>query len=99
MLYPAPIWRRPETSKLIPKSPVVGKDPVHSPYEAALTPGTRPRDASGHKIEEAAAPPPAAPSAPPAAAAPSVAPPPPPPAGGIQPGGRLSAKGNRPWEK
>lgn len=98
MLYPAPIWRRPETSKLIPKSPVVGKDPVHSPYEAALTPGTRPRDASGARIEEAsAAPAPAAP--PPAAAAPAVAPPPPPPAGGIQPGGRMSAKGSRPWER
>jgi hypothetical protein len=101
MLYPAPIWRRPETSKLIPKSPVIGKDPVHSPYEAALTPGTRSRDASGHKIEEAAAAPaPAAPSAPPPAAESSqVAPPPPPPAGGIQPGGRLSAKGSRPWER
>lgn len=100
MLYPAPIWRRPETSKHIPKSPVVGKDPVHSPYEAALTPGTRPRDASGRKIDEAAAPPPAAPSAPPPAAeAPQVAPPPPPPAGGIQPGGRMSAKGSRPWER
>jgi hypothetical protein len=99
MLYPAPIWRRPETSKLIPKSPVVGKDPVHSPYEAALTPGTRPRDASGHKVEESA-PAPAAPSSPPPAAeAPQVAPPEPPPAGGIQPGGRLSAKGNRPWER
>jgi hypothetical protein len=101
MLYPAPIWRRPETSKLIPKSPVIGKDPVHSPYEAALTPGTRSRDASGHKIDEAAAAPaPAAPSAPPPAAeASQVAPPPPPPAGGIQPGGRLSAKGTRPWER
>lgn len=93
MLYPAPIWRRPETSKQIPKSPVVGKDPVHSPYEAALTPGTRPRDASGQKVDT---PPPAAPSSPPAAQ--QVAPPPPPPAGGIQPGGRMSAKGNRPWE-
>jgi hypothetical protein len=96
MLYPAPIWRRPETSKLIPKSPVVGKDPVHSPYEAALTPGTRPRDASGQRIEEQAAP---AASSPPASSAPQVAPPEPPPAGGIQPGGRMSAKGNRPWER
>jgi hypothetical protein len=91
MLYPAPIWRRPETSKLIPKSPVVGKDPVHSPYEAALTPGTRPRDASGRPVEEEQAPPAAA-------SEPQVAPPQPPPAGGIQPGGRMSAKGNRPWE-
>jgi hypothetical protein len=97
MLYPAPIWRRPETSKLIPKSPVVGKDPVHSPYEAALTPGTRPRDAAGHTVEQEAPQAPAAP--PPAAESQQVEPPPPPPAGGIQPGGRLSAKGNRPWER
>ena len=104
MLYPAPIWRRPETSKHIPKSPVIGKDPVHSPYEVALTPGTRSRDASGARVEEAAPAPAApAPSAPapsaPAAEARQVAPPEPPPAGGIQPGGRMSAKGTRPWER
>jgi hypothetical protein len=103
MLYPAPIWRRPETSKLIPKSPVVGKDPVHSPYEAALTPGTRPRDASGHRVEGSAPAPegsdPQGSSPAPGGDAPQVAPPESPPAGGIQPGGRMSAKGDRPWER
>jgi hypothetical protein len=91
-LYPAPPDRR-DPSQNIPKSPVIGKDPVHSPYEPTQTPGTRTRDAQGRKIEET---PPPAPtgrtesSAPseqkPAAQAPSA------PA-------RLSAKGSRPWER
>jgi hypothetical protein len=100
-LYPAPPDRR-DPSRNIPKAPVIGKDPVHSPYEAALTPGTRTRDAQGNKIE---APPPSSPPAPtgngesssssPAAeqsAAPAQADPPTRP-------GRLSAKGSRPWER
>ena len=56
-LYPAPPDRR-DPTKNIPKAPVIGKDPVHSPYEPAQTPGARTRDASGKKID---APPPAAP--------------------------------------
>lgn len=50
-LYPAPADRR-DPSRNIPKAPVIGKDPVHSPYEAAVTPGTRTRDAQGRLIEE-----------------------------------------------
>jgi hypothetical protein len=94
-LYPAPPDRRDPNLK-IPKAPVIGKDPVHSPYEAALTPGTRTRDAQGRKID---APPPPAPTgkievAPPSSspAAPTQAEPPSSP-------GRLSAKGSRPWER
>ena len=60
-LYPAPARRR-DPSQTIPKSPTIGKDPVHSPYEAALTPGTRTRDAQGQKIETPAPAPPPAPS-------------------------------------
>ena len=62
-LYPAPPDRR-DPTRNIPKAPVIGKDPVHSPYEAALTPGTRTRDAQGHKIETPSAPPSAEPAAP-----------------------------------
>jgi hypothetical protein len=97
-LYPAPPDRRDPNQK-IPKAPVIGRDPVHSPYEAALTPGTRTRDAQGRKIEAPPTPPPAptgkigvAPSAPSQApAAPQAEPPTTP--------GRLSAKGSRPWER
>ena len=104
-LYPAPPDRR-DPKQNIPKAPVIGKDPVHSPYEAALTPGTRTRDAQGRRIEEAEAAPAAAPPAPsgrsedaappaeaeqPAAPAQEAAPPTAP--------GRLSAKGTRPWER
>lgn len=49
-LYPAPPDRR-DPSRNIPKSPVVGKDPVHSPYEPTATPGARTRDAQGRRIE------------------------------------------------
>ncbi|HVF77032.1 MAG TPA: hypothetical protein VNA28_01945 [Solirubrobacteraceae bacterium] len=87
-LYPAPPDRR-DPSQKIPKAPVIGRDPVHSPYEPALTPGARTRDAQGQKIEASAAPTGAATAAP--AAAPQAAPPPAP--------GRLSAKGTRPWER
>jgi hypothetical protein len=97
-LYPAPPDRR-DPKQNIPKSPVIGKDPVHSPYEPTSSPGTRTRDAEGRKIET---PPPAptgkietAPS-PPASeqqsSAPTQAEPPSSP-------GRLSAKGSRPWER
>jgi hypothetical protein len=98
-LYPAPPDRR-DPTKTIPKSPTIGKDPVHSGYEPASTPGARPRDASGKKIE---APPPAPPEAP-KAPAPAASggggggsAPAPPPAGGQL--GRLSGKGLRPWER
>jgi hypothetical protein len=94
-LYPAPPDRR-DPSRNIPKSPTIGNDPVHSPYEAAVTPGTRTRDAQGQKIE---APPEPAPaptgggqSAPAEQSAAPAEPAPPRPA-------RLSAKGSRPWER
>jgi hypothetical protein len=90
MLYP-----RPGGARSRPKSPVVGREAAHSPYEEALTPGERPRDATGRAVEAA---PPAAPGRqangsdrPPAA--PPAAPPPP------APGRITSAKGTRPWER
>jgi len=46
MLYP-----RPGGARSRPKSPVVGREPAHSPYEAALTPGERPRDPTGRAVE------------------------------------------------
>jgi hypothetical protein len=86
MLYP-----RPGGPRSRPKSPVVGSNSPRQ-YEAALTPGTRTRDASGKPIDvqepAAGSSAPSAPSAPPAAA--QSAPPAP---------GRLSAKGTRPWER
>jgi hypothetical protein len=101
-LYPAPPDRR-NPNLTIPKAPVIGKDPVHSPYEPAQTPGARSRDAQGNKIET----PPPAPAAAPQAPAPAAsgggggggggAAPTPPPAGGQL--GRLSGKGLRPWER
>lgn len=97
-LYPAPPRRR-DPTQTIPKSPVVGKDPVHSPYEPASTPGTRPRprprtpQAPTGRLDAAPAP------------APAAAPPPDPAPGPSSPRheppsapGRLSAKGSRPWE-
>lgn len=96
-LYPAPPDRR-DPKQNIPKAPVIGKDPVHSPYEAALTPGTRTRDAQGNKIEAPASPPPAptgsSAPAPPSGGGSAAPAPPAPPAPG-----RLSAKGARPWER
>jgi hypothetical protein len=91
-LYPAPPDRR-NPNLNIPKAPVIGKDPVHSPYEPALTPGARTRDAQGNKIDAppAPAPAPGGGGGAPASAAPA---PPAPPAPG-----RLSAKGSRPWER
>ena len=95
-LYPAPPDRR-DPTKRIPKAPVIGKDPVHSPYEPALTPGARTRDATGRRIDT---PPAAAPSAPTGSSAPPPAPEGSAPAG-ESPGqlGRLSGKGLRPWER
>src|SRR4051794_7393030 len=99
-LYPAPPARR-DPTKNIPKSPTIGKDPVHSPYEPAQTPGARTRDAQGRKIET----PPPAPAAAPRAPAPVAsgggngggsAPAPPPAESQL---GRLSGKGLRPWER
>lgn len=81
-LYPAPPDRR-DPSRNIPKAPVIGKDPVHSPYEAALTPGTRTRDAQGNKIEAPAPAPSQASAAPAQAERPS----------------RMMATGSRPWER
>ena len=95
-LYPAPPDRR-DPSRNIPKSPTIGKDPVHSPYEPTSTPGTRTRDAEGRRVDTPPAPtgkidvaPPPAPEAP-AAPAQQAEPPSSP--------GRLSAKGSRPWER
>lgn len=95
-LYPAPPDRR-DPTKRIPKAPVIGKDPVHSPYEPAQTPGARTRDAQGRKIDT----PPPAPTGkidvapPPPAAEPAAPAQPDPPSSP----GRLSAKGSRPWER
>lgn len=95
-LYPAPPDRR-DPSKRIPVSPTIGKDPVHSPYEPAQTPGARTRDAQGRKIDT----PPPAPTGkidvapPPPAAEPAAPAQPDPPSSP----GRLSAKGSRPWER
>jgi hypothetical protein len=83
MLYP-----RPGGARARPKSPVVGSDSPQQ-YEAALTPGSRPRDAQGRPVEEGAA---APPSSSDGGGQAQQAPPAPPP---VQ---RLSAKGNRPWE-
>jgi len=47
MLYP-----RPGGARARPKSPVVGREPVHSPYEPSASPGKRLRDAQGRPIEE-----------------------------------------------
>ena len=94
MLYP-----RPGGARARPKSPVVGSDSPRR-YEAALTPGARPRDAEGRPVEEsepAPAPPPPAPSS-----SGSPAPPPPPAADAEPPPtppGRITAKGTRPWER
>jgi hypothetical protein len=88
MLYPRPGGN----PRARPKSPVVGSNSPRQ-YEAALTPGARLRDASGQKVET---PEPAAPQAP-SAPAPAASAPAPPPAAPAP--GRLSAKGNRPWEK
>lgn len=92
MLYP-----RPGGPKDRPKSPVVGSNAPRQ-YEAALTPGLRVRDATGKTVEVAEEPP-AAPSAPPQAAAPSESAAAPPEPAAPPEAGRLSAKGNRPWEK
>jgi hypothetical protein len=97
-LYPAPPSRR-DPTRNIPKSPTIGKDPVHSGYQPAQTPGVRTRDAQGNKIDAAA------PKAPEAPKGPSGggggggggSAPAPPPAGGQL--GRLSGKGLRPWER
>jgi len=88
MLYP-----RPGGARARPKSPVVGREPAHSPYEAAQTPGERPRDPSGGTVE-----PGAAPQAPPTGGGdvqkqPEAAPPAP------APERITSAKGTRPWEQ
>jgi hypothetical protein len=101
-LYPAPPARR-DPTKNIPKSPTIGKDPVHSPYEPAQTPGARTRDATGKKIE---APPP---EPEPVASGGGgdggggggggEAAPAPPPSGAQGQLGRLSGKGLRPWER
>jgi hypothetical protein len=97
-LYPAPARRR-DPSQTIPKSPTIGKDPVHSPYEAALTPGTRTRDAQGQKIET----PPPAPSPAPTGGGQSSSAPAEQSAAPAEPApprpGRMSAKGTRPWER
>lgn len=99
MLYP-----RPGGARARPKSPVVGRDPVHSPYEAALSPGKRLRDAQGRPVEEEDA------------SATKQTPSPPPPTGSSPEGpsgqidvgkpsepaegpGRMSVKGSRPWER
>ena len=99
-LYPAPPDRR-DPSRNIPKSPTIGKDPVHSPYEPTATPGTRTRDAQGRPVETPPTPPPAPTGkidvAPPAQAQQPAA-----PAESSEPPstpGRLSAKGSRPWER
>lgn len=104
-LYPAPPDRR-DPSRNIPKSPVIGKDPVHSPYERAQTPGARTRDRQGRRIETP--PPEPAPAASQPAAGTEAAPSSgssessgqPPAEGGAEGQlGRLSGRGLRPWER
>lgn len=98
-LYPAPPKRR-DPTQTIPKSPTIGKDPVHSPYEPAQTPGARTRDRSGKKIEAPPPEPTPAPSAPaPAASGGGGGSAPAPPSGAEGQLGRLSGKGLRPWER
>lgn len=92
-LYPAPPDRR-DPTRTIPKAPVIGKDPVHSPYEPASTPGERARDAQGRKIET---PPPAAASGESSASSSESSPPA--DAGAEGRLGGLSGKGLRPWER
>ena len=93
-LYPAPPSRR-DPTKTIPKSPTIGKDPVHSPYEPASTPGARTRDATGKKIE-APAPEPSSPAPASSGGGGGGGAPAPPAASQL---GRLSGKGLRPWER
>lgn len=94
MLYPRPGG----DPRARPKSPVVGSNSPRQ-YEAALTPGTRPRDRSGREMTAPDMPTggfaASAPSPPPASAAP------PPPAAPAPPSdsGRLNVKGKRPWER
>jgi hypothetical protein len=100
-LYPAPPDRR-DPKQNIPKAPVIGKDPVHSPYEPVLTEGTRNRDAQGRRIDTPPPTPPVPPRAPTGStAAPSTPPASPAPAREESPSqlGRLSGKGVRPWER
>ena len=94
-LYPAPPDRR-DPSRNIPKSPVIGKDPVHSPYERAQTPGERTRDATGKRIET---PPPASPEGSGQAAQTQTESPPPSEGGAEGKLGGLSGRGLRPWER
>jgi hypothetical protein len=87
MLYP-----RPGGARARPKSPVVGSNSPRQ-YEAALTPGSRPRDAQGRPVEAGdeaqAAPAPSSSSGGDGQAQQAPAP---------APAERMSAKGNRPWE-
>ena len=103
MLYPRPGG----DPRARPKSPVVGKD-FPRQYEAASTPGVRPRNRDGSE-----APAPEQSSSPdmptgrvetrqPEPQQEAAPPPPPPPAeGGDAPGdpGRLNVTGERPWER
>ncbi len=93
-LYPAPPDRR-NPNLNIPKAPVIGRDPVHSPYEPTLTEGTRLRDSEGHMIGSPPAPTGKIEVAPPDATAPAG----PPQADPPSPPRRMSAKGTRPWER
>ena len=98
MLYPRPGG----DPKARPKSPVVGRD-MPQRYEAASTPGVRPRNRDGSDAP--------APSSSPDMPTGRIeirqsdaAPPPPPPSsggGGDAPAGpgRLNVKGKRPWER
>lgn len=92
MLYPRPGG----DPKARPKSPVVGRD-MPQRYEAASTPGVRPRNRDGSE-----APPPEEPSGRIEISQPQAASPPPSSGGGgdapAEPG-RLNVKGKRPWER
>jgi hypothetical protein len=97
-LYPAPPDRR-DPTRNIPNAPVIGKDPVHSGYEPAQTPGVRTRDAQGNKIE--VAPPPEPEPEPERQPEPAGNTESRPRASGDEPSqlGGLSGKGARPWER
>ena len=93
MLYPRPGG----DPRARPKSPVVGKDSPRQ-YEAAGTPGVRPRNRDGSE----APPPSAAPDMPTGRVEirePQAAAPPPPSSDAPAPPGRLNVKGSRPWER
>lgn len=97
MLYPRPGG----DVRARPKSPVVGKDSPRQ-YEAAGTPGVRPRNRDGSEAKAPDMPTGQVQYSPPPlfqSSQPAAAPPPPPAAEPPSEPGRLNVKGKRPWER